>query len=254
MASSLYILTGASRGLGAAMTEQLLTPGAVVVGIARRAEPALAAKAQAGGATLEQWTLDLADPVPAAERLGAWLGDIDPARFDNAALINNAGVITPPGPIDDCSAAELSAALRVGLEATVLLSAAFLRGTRGWRAGRKVLNISSGLGRRPMAGSAPYCAAKAGMDLFSRALALDEEHRGAGGAKVVSLAPGVIDTGMQVQLRSADEAGFPERGNFVALSTQGRLASPQAAAAQVLAYLNRADFGAKVIADVRDPA
>lgn len=253
MASSLYILTGASRGLGAALAEQLLAPGVMLVGIARHADAALNAKAQAAGASLEQWTLDLADPVPAAERLDAWLRSIDPARFDDAALINNAGVITPPGPIDDCSAAELSAALRVGLEATVLLSAAFLRGTRAWPARRKVLNISSGLGRRPMAGSAPYCAAKAGMDLFSRALALDEAHRGDRGAKVVSLAPGVIDTGMQVQLRSADETGFPERGNFVALSAQGKLASPQAAAAQVRAYINRADFGTNVIADVRDP-
>jgi NAD(P)-dependent dehydrogenase (short-subunit alcohol dehydrogenase family) len=252
MASSLHIVTGASRGLGAALVDQLLTSGAVVVGIARHADAALAAKAQTVGATLEQWTLDLADPVPAAERLAAWLGSLDAARFDEAVLVNNAGVITPPGPIDGCSAAELSAALRVGLEATVLLSAAFLRGTRAWPARKKVLNISSGLGRRPMAGSAPYCAAKAGMDLFSRALALDEAHRGEGGAKVVSLAPGVIDTGMQVQLRSADDAGFPERGNFVALSTQGKLASPQAAAAQVLGYLNRVDFGAKVIADVRD--
>ncbi len=251
--SSLYVLTGASRGLGAAMAEQLLAPGVTLVGIARHANDALAARAQAAGATLEQWTLDLADPAPAAERLDAWLRAQDGSRFAEAVLINNAGVITPPGPIDALDTATLSNALRVGLEATVVLSAAFLRATRGWAAGKKVLNISSGLGRRAMAGSAPYCAAKAGMDLFTRALALDEAHRGAGAARVVSLAPGVIDTDMQVQLRSADDAGFPDRGNFVALSSQGRLASPQAAAAQVLAYLNRADFGASPLADVRDP-
>jgi len=254
MSASLFIVTGASRGLGAAIAGQLLAPGVTLVGMARHEQPSLAARAQATGATLEQWALDLADPIPAAERLGAWLHAQDGTRFAEATLINNAGMITPPGPIDALDATTLSNALRVGLEAAVLLSAAFLGAVRAWPAHKKVLNISSGLGRRPMAGSAPYCAAKAGMDLFTRALALDEAHRGAGGARVVSLAPGVIDTDMQVQLRSADAVGFPDRGNFEALSTQGRLASPDAAAAQVLAYLRRPDFGANPLADVRDPA
>ena len=56
----LYIVTGSSRGLGAALVEQLASPGNVVIGIARKLNPALKA---------EQWTLDLADPLPAAERL-----------------------------------------------------------------------------------------------------------------------------------------------------------------------------------------
>ena len=57
---------------------------------------------------------------------------------------------------------------------TVLLSAAFVAATRGWTGSRRVLNISSGLGRRAMASSAAYCAVKAGMDHFSRAVALEE--------------------------------------------------------------------------------
>ena len=64
--------------------------------------------------------------------------------------------------------------LRIDLEATVLLSAAFLDATRGWRGDRRILNISSGLGRRAMASSAVYCAAKAGMDHLTRSLALEE--------------------------------------------------------------------------------
>ena len=92
---------------------------------------------------------------------------------------------------------------------------------------------------------------KAGLDHFSRALALDEAQR-ENGAAVVSLAPGVIDTEMQVQLRGADAAGFPERGFFVDLKEKGQLTSPEAAAARVLAYLNRGDFGASPVADVRD--
>ena len=102
-----------------------------------------------------------------------------------------------------------------------------------------------------MASQAAYCAAKAGMDHFSRCVALEEALR-PNGARVCSLAPGVIDTGMQVQLRGADAARFPDRGNFQAMKDQGMLLSPEAAAARVLAYLARPDFGANAVADVRD--
>jgi benzil reductase ((S)-benzoin forming) len=114
-----------------------------------------------------------------------------------------------------------------------------------------VLNISSGLGRRAMAASAAYCATKAGMDHLTRAMALDEANR-PNGAKLVSLAPGVIDTDMQVHLRAGDDAGFPEKANFVGLKEKGQLTSATDAAARVLAYLARADFGASAVADVRD--
>jgi len=102
-----------------------------------------------------------------------------------------------------------------------------------------------------MAGSAVYCAAKAGLDHLSRAVALEEAAR-PNGAKVVSLAPGVIDTDMQVQLRNADPAAFADRELFAGMKAEGRLDSPEAAATKVLAYLDRADFGSNPIGDVRD--
>ena len=251
----LVILTGASRGLGAAIAEQLLETDTTILAISRHVNVALAARAGGVPGRLEQWSRDLADPLPVARQVESWLHTIDPGAHDEAVLVNNAGVITRIGPVDDDTDAALSSALRVGLEAAMLLTAVFLRATRGWRARRegrcKVLNISSGLGRRAMAGSAVYCAAKAGMDHFSRAVALDELHRGEA-ARIVSLAPGVIDTDMQSQLRAADAAGFPEQDLFMDLRASGRLSTPQEAAAKVLAYLRREDFGMKAVADVRD--
>jgi NAD(P)-dependent dehydrogenase (short-subunit alcohol dehydrogenase family) len=89
------------------------------------------------------------------------------------------------------------------------------------------------------------------MDHFSRAVAL-EEAAGAHPARIVSLAPGVIDTDMQVQLRGADPAGFPDHGRFVHLQSAGLLDSADAAAAKVLAWLDRPDFGVQSVADVRE--
>jgi benzil reductase ((S)-benzoin forming) len=114
-----------------------------------------------------------------------------------------------------------------------------------------VLHISSGLGRRGMASSASYCAVKAGLDNLARAQALEEALQ-ANGAKVVSLAPGVIDTDMQVQLRGADPQSFPDHDMFVQLKSGGRLDSAAVAAGKVLACLNRADFGDNPVADIRD--
>lgn len=231
----LYLITGSSRGLGAGLVRQLAQPGNTVIGMARRADPALPA---------EQWTLDLADPQPAAERLQAWL--VAHPGWASATLINNAALLSPPGPLAATDLAELSAALRVGLEAPTLLCRAFLAGTAGVPQ-RRILNISSGLGRRAMAGSASYCAVKAGLDHLSRALALEEP-----GVGVVSLAPGVIDTDMQVQLRGADPARFPEQARFQGLKDGGQLQTADDTAAAIVRFLMRPDFGKTVVADIRD--
>jgi NAD(P)-dependent dehydrogenase (short-subunit alcohol dehydrogenase family) len=253
--SSLTLITGSSRGLGEAMARQLLDAGHLVIGIARGRSEALAEHASRHGLALQQWQADLADPLPLAQHLGEWLRTQNPSDWQDLTLINNAGVITAPGPVDGEALPALSAALRVGLEATLLLSAAFLDATRDWPGRRKLLNISSGLGRRAMAGSAVYCAAKAGMDNLSRAMALDEAHkasRGLAAARIVSLAPGIIDTEMQAQLRGARAEGFPERDRFAAFKTEGQLQSAEATAQLVLRYLARPDFGDTVLADVRE--
>lgn len=251
----LTILTGASRGLGQAMAHQLLSADSLLLCISRHTSDDLAHQAMARSVHLEQWAQDLADTAEAADRLERWLHSLHTPSLSSATLINNAGVIPRIGPIDGCPAHELARALRVGLEAPMMLTASFLRATgtwaaQGWEGPRKVLNISSGLGRRPMAGQAPYCAAKAGLDHFSRCTALDEAHR-PHGARIVSLAPGVIDTDMQTHLRAGDPEAFPDLDRFVDLKVQGLLASPEAAARHVLSYLARPDFGDHPVADVR---
>jgi NAD(P)-dependent dehydrogenase (short-subunit alcohol dehydrogenase family) len=247
----LTILTGASRGMGRAIAQALLAPGQRLLCIARRPDPRLDEEARAAGAELVQWAQNLADAPAAAQRLGEWLQQERHTSWARATLINNAALLPEPGTLETQSPATLSAALRVGLEAPMLLSATFLRETASWNAERKILNISSGLGRRAMAGSANYCAVKAGLDHLSRALALEQQAQ-ANGAKIVSLAPGVIDTDMQVQLRGADPARFSEQQRFEQLKTQGLLDTPQQAAAKIVAYLQRADFGQTVVADIRD--
>ena len=249
---TLVILTGASRGLGQAIAAQYLGDGAFVLGLSRSLSTEL--KPTAAG-SLQQWPADLADPLPLAGRLGAWLADFErdaggapPARV---RLIHNAAMLSDPGNVADGDPADLARSLRIGLEAPVALTAAFLRATAHWSASdRRVLFVSSGLGRRPMAGSAAYCAQKAGLDHFARALALEE---GAlpNGARVASVAPGIVDTDMQKQLRGANPKRFAEQATFAGFHSSGALDSPATAAAKMIALLERGDYGANPVTDVR---
>ncbi|HNT39656.1 MAG TPA: SDR family NAD(P)-dependent oxidoreductase [Rubrivivax sp.] len=244
MSITLSIVTGASRGLGRAVAEQLLARGEHVIAISRQAPEGLSSP------RLQHWSADLAEAGAVATRLHDHLQAQGARSFASLALINNAGVIPALAPLGEVDGEDLARALRVGLEAPMRLTAAFLAATRGWTMPRKLLLVSSGLGRRAMAGSASYCAAKAGLDHLARAVALEEAAQ-AHGARIVSLAPGVIDTDMQRQLRSADALVFPEREHFAALHRDGRLDSPATAAARLIGHLDRADFGSDPVADVR---
>jgi benzil reductase ((S)-benzoin forming) len=240
------VVTGASRGMGEAIALQAARAGAQVLGISRSVSEALAAT----GA--QQWRTDLANPLAIAPRLHDWwVEQTHRSGVAQLVLINNAALVTPPSNLAQTDWAALSAACRVSLEAVVVLSAAFLQATATAGAQRRLCNISSGLGRRAMAGAANYCAVKAGMDHLSRAIAL-EEAAIPNGARVASLAPGIIDTDMQLQLRSAPPDAFAAQPTFAQYHASGALTSPADAAARVWAYIARDDFGTQPVADVRD--
>ncbi len=253
----LFIITGNSRGLGQAIAQQLISPTHYVVGIARQRSAALDGQFKTPTHRLgEQWEADLATPLTVALQLQLWLQTKAKAQFPSLGsitLINNAAYLVEPDRLGQQSNEDLIRAMDVGLTAPLLLCNAFLNATQDWPIQKRILNISSGLGRRAMAGSVSYCATKAGMDHLSRAIALEQQELKYP-ASVCSLAPGVIDTDMQVQLRSASPAAFSSQNNFSDLKQKGLLDSPDTAAAKVLAYLARANFGEPVVADVRDPA
>jgi benzil reductase ((S)-benzoin forming) len=242
------IVTGGSRGLGQALARLMLQQGWQVLTLQRH--PA-AAPAE-GAHTLEAWACDLSEPAPVAQRLEHWVRALPRQSVASLTLVNNAAALSALAPLDQLEPGAVARDLRVGLEAPLLLSAAFLRASADLQVPRRLMHISSGLARRAMAGSVTYCASKAGMDHMSRAIALEQAAL-PNGARSVSIAPGVIDTEMQLQLRSASPAVFAAQAQFAALKAEGRLDSPQACAGKLLAYLLRDDFGQQPVADIRDP-
>jgi NAD(P)-dependent dehydrogenase (short-subunit alcohol dehydrogenase family) len=236
------ILTGHSRGLGAAIATDLLRRGIPILALSRRANPALG---QARRDLLTEVEIDLADDAAFA----AWLGGGALRDFiDGAAtilLVNNAGTVQPVGPSETQAPAAIAQAVSLNVAAPLMLFAAVaaLRGKAELRA----IHISSGAGRKAYAGWNIYCATKAALDHHARAVVEDKGQ----GIRICSLAPGVVDTDMQAEIRGSAEAQFPLLADFVAMKRDGALAKPEDAAAKIVRYLLSDPFGSEPVADIR---
>ena len=218
---NLYVVTGATRGLGEALAGQ----------IAAQADNRLVTLGRARSDAINI-QVDLADGA-AVERAGDELERrISGRPFDRAVLINNAGVIAPVGPLEKVDAAELARNLAVNFTAPILLMRRFLDATHAVGL-RRIVNISSGAARRPIFGWSAYCAAKAGLDMASRVVALEATTRGLA-VEVASLAPGVIDTSMQATVRGASAEDFVDVERFRAMKEEGTLRPAADVAADIL--------------------
>ena len=244
------IITGASRGLGHALADQFLSPTTRVIGVARSPNAALETRARALGAWLDWYLEDLAEPY-ATDALAHSITTEMPRDAARYILINNAGTLGPIGPAGTLEPGAAASALNLNVLAALLFSARFLSATEMLTVPRYVLNISSGAARTPLAGWGVYCASKAALDMFTRVANLDEAARPYP-AKLVSLAPGIIDTEMQNAVRAAQPEQFPDVERFRAMKVEGQLVSPDATAQRIRAYLERADFGMTEIDDLRN--
>lgn len=223
---NLYIVTGASKGLGAALAAALAgEAGSLVIGFSRdpeRNEPSINIHADFS---------NLAAIAPAFERAAATFAG---RRFERAVLFNNAGVVEPVGRFDEIDVATLSAGLAVNLAAPMAMTRLFAHATRDIAERRLVVNISSGAARRAIAGWSAYCAAKAGLEMATRVAALEADARLA----ICSLAPGVVDTSMQAVIRGVDEHDFPDVARFRAMKADGALRAPVDVARDIIAVMN----------------
>jgi benzil reductase ((S)-benzoin forming) len=236
------IVTGHTKGLGAALAANLLARGVPVLGVARTTAPDLA---EVYPDLFEEIELDLADGVA----LAGWIeGGALASWLDGSGavlLLNNAGMVSPVGPLGAQEPQAVLRAITLNVAAPMALSAAVVRASPG--AQRRILHLSSGAARNAYPGWSVYCATKAALDHHARAVALDEEQ----GVRICSLAPGVIDTGMQAEIRATPEERFPMRQRFVDLKETGTLVDPVECAERMVDYLLGSGFGDEVIADLR---
>lgn len=242
---NLYVITGTTRGLGAELAAQVATDsGNELVALARAPSGAIA-----GGVRIEA---DLTDGAALERACDALERHIAGKRYAKAVLVNNAGVIPPVGPVETVDARDLERNLVVNLVAPMLLMRRFLRATAHVPL-RRIINISSGAARRPIFGWGAYCAAKAGLDMASRVVALEAQARGMA-VEVSSLAPGVIDTSMQETVRSASVEAFADVERFRAMKAEGVLRPAHDVAADILRLEAAGKLAGDPIQDLRQIA
>lgn len=236
------IVTGHSRGFGEGIAAALLERDVTVLGISRHGNASLAGRF---GARLQEQELDLTDAAATTQ----WIERGGLKRFvagtTTALLVNNAGLLKPIGPLSEQDPMDAWRAVSVNVGAVLALSAAFVQATEQ-SDDRRILHVSSGAARKAYAGWSVYCATKAALDHHARAVALDGTPR----LRICSLAPGVIDTDMQAEIRATTAERFPEKERFVAMKREGALRDPGRVGGMTAEFLLSASFGSDVISEL----
>ncbi len=222
----LAIITGGSKGLGLALCQQFEARGYRVLEFSRAAPHAYSVRA------------DLSAPEAYAQAVAKAVAPLKDELLEELLVINNAGTLAPIGPASGQSQSAVLANLNTNFSSAIL-GLSVLIATFQQAPCRKVLaNISSGAAQKGYAGWSLYCASKAGMEGFVRALAIEQQVQPHPFIPI-SIDPGVIDTGMQAQIRDASVADFPEVERFIRRKTDGGLVAPERVAAAVLSILAR---------------
>lgn len=223
LVGKVVVLTGASRGLGAGMAERFAALGAAL-GLCARTEPVPPPDTRA-----RCEPVDVADAGAVDRFADAVVGQLGPIDL----WVNNAGLLEPMGPNRTLDPVLVSQALQVNIAGVANGTRTFSRGARRWPPGRRALvNISSGAAAKNYQGWSIYGATKAAVDRFTEVVALEEPD-----LACAAVAPGVVETDMQVAIRAADQATFPDVERFRQLHRDGGASSPAWVADHLAAFL-----------------
>jgi benzil reductase ((S)-benzoin forming) len=241
VAQSLVFITGASSGLGLALARTVPWSPARVIDVSRRGAPGF-----------EHVKADLADPTGWREVAALFERELAGFGGERAVFVHSAGTLDPIGFAGEVDAGAYARQVLLNSAAPQVLGDAFLRAARATAAPCFVVMISSGAARSVYEGWSAYGAGKAALDHWVRTAGAEQERRG-GRVRILAVAPGVVETAMQEQIRATDAADFPEVRRFHELAERGELRAPEDAAHDVWSLLDRALPNGAVV-DLRDVA
>lgn len=212
--TKLAIVTGGSKGLGAALCDLYLSRGYEVMEFSR------------SGTAAHSTRVDLADPHAAERAFSEAFSRLSARPYDEIVAINNAATLAPIGPTSGKATAELFSNMNINVASAVIFMTKLIAAFQGHDCRKSIVNISSGAALKPYAGWSLYCMSKAGIEAFVRSVAAEQE-RETHPFHLVNIGPGVIDTEMQGSIRASNANDFPSIERFVGLKNSGALQSPQ---------------------------
>ena len=230
----IFYITGTSSGIGEAIAELLLkNTNNIVIGIAR--------SRTIQHERYQHHYIDLSKP---------WTEKIFKSKSFTASkvvLINNAGSIGPIKSLSLQDEEEISENYFLNINAPSILCNQFISCFEESKSECIVLNISSGAGKYPIHSWSTYCASKAALDMLSKVLQLEYPK-----FKIFSVAPGIVDTAMQEEIRDADKIEFPEVNRFISYKENGELASAEIVAQKYIDFLSNCSKHKDVLYSIRD--
>ena len=224
------IVTGASKGLGRAIAILLAKNGNTVIAIARQSS-----ELQEVGEVLKSLsTGSIALPCDIGNH-----SDINSvteeifSRFKHiSGIVHNAGIISPIKGMLDVDRSGWERAIQVNLIGVQDLTNS-LEPIIGGDKHTRIVTISSGAAKRSIHGWSSYCVSKAGLDMWTNCLAEEGANRN---ISALAIAPGIVDTSMQAEIRDAEEINFPLLSNFIDYHRNGELEKPETIAAKLLPF------------------
>lgn len=210
------IITGGSKGIGKGIIAAYLSHGVQVFSIARTVN----AELSKDGVT--QVTLDLTRTEQIEPELLKIFNLLDKEKVSKITLINNAGTLGQIGSLDKLNTTTIEQAIRLNTITPFILSSAFIRYLQNWEAKKTIVNITSGAALKPYFGWSVYCSSKAAVNMLTQTIAV-EQAGVANGVKVLAIAPGVVDTDMQSEIRKSTKQDFRDIDRFLELKKEGLL-------------------------------
>ncbi len=239
MHDHLIFVTGGSSGIGLAMVQSVPFPNARVIDVSRR-----------GAEGVEHFAADLADPASWSAVGGLFARELAAFEGSRAILVHSAGTLDPIGFAGEVDDAGYARQVLLNAAAPLVLGHAFLRAVAETSAACTLLFIGSGASTSVYEGWSAYCGGKAAVDHWVRTVGAEQKRRG-GRCKLLAVAPGVVETAMQEQIRGVTEEAFPEVERFRQLHREGALRKPSEAARDLWALLEADTFPNGAVLDLR---
>ncbi len=211
-----FFITGTSSGIGQSLAKAALANGDLVHGYSRRNNWEQA--------NFYHHTIDFSKPGECT-RLRF---DVNPAAKEYI-LINNAGWLGEVKPLAEVSPENMALAQQINFVAPSILSAQFLKQTKGLSQKISILQISSGAAQYAVPGWSSYCSSKAALNMLARSIAAEYPQ-----VRSLAIAPGIVDTPMQSEIRSLNPAHFTEKERFINYHKNGELSSSTAVSEKIM--------------------
>ena len=224
--------------IGKALADTMPWDDARVIDISRRA---------ASG--VEHLEADLSDPESWPTVAQSFQSELKGFQGGRVVFVHAAGSVQPIGFAGEVDTEAYTRNVLLNSAAGQVLGHCFLAAAKDLEAERHLVVLSSGAASLVGAGWSSYGAGKAAMDQWVRDVGAEQELRG--GVQVVAVAPGVVETGMQEQIRETSEEDFPKREKFIELHESGQLSDPDEVAGQLWALLEKG-FENGAVLDLRE--